>query len=53
MVMAPVVKTLDMELPLILPKNPLAIMDIFAGPPLNPPKREEAKSRKNFAPPLD
>ena len=44
----PVVTTLAIEDPEIIPVNPEAIIDALAGPPLNFPTRAMAKSKKYF-----
>ena len=47
----PVVTTLAIEDPEIIPVKPDAIIDALAGPPLNLPTRVMAKSKKYFPPP--
>ena len=52
MVKAPVVATLAMEEPLIVPSSPEATMATLAGPPGLLPVSERARLLKNRAPPL-
>ena len=47
----PVVKKFAMDEPLIIPVNPEAKIDAFAGPPLNLPTKAKARLRKYLPPP--
>jgi hypothetical protein len=51
-VITPVVSTFVMTLPLMEPIRPLEKMATLAAPPRTPPSNANAKSRKNFPPPV-
>lgn len=52
MVMAPVVMTLEMTLPLMEPMKPLLTTDTLAGPPRYLPMSAKARSMKKSPPPV-